>query len=1029
MIKVRVDDAVVSLPTLKGADGKSAYQYAVEAGYKGSEEEYINLLIDGTDLINSHLTDKLAHNDIRESIDTLEAKVDSVDIDKITDITTTHNMANDAHADIRLSITELEFKVDGIDVAEEVNAGVSTHNTDENAHADIRELIESLQDDIVNSDFTEAIYDHDMDSMAHSNIRQSISTLSSKVDNIDVSTQVNTGVSTHNTDSVAHNDIRQSISALSSKVDNIDVSGDVNSGINSHNVATDAHNDIRLLITELTNRLNALADSDDDTLDQMSEIVAYIKSNKELIESVTTTKVNVSDIIDNLTTNVGDRPLSAAQGVALKGLIDTLQTAVDAKANTSDLTSHTGNTDIHVSPDDKTKWDNKAESVHTHEIADVNGLQTIADNSQFCTASLKTAGWYRFAKYNGSNEYDAKGANVNSCEIILKRNYISNSSEGFKILLKSRYLFQEFIPIFCNSLNSEQHLLNKIRYVYDSKNAFIDVYYNSNDTNSTSFFISNGKDVKTNWQTITPTLVEETTEGETVSTVFDIPANADPVNSLDLENTLNTTTQRQYQQIIDLRDTSIYDENTWYPCVGSSLPLQQTYIGVNAYLASSGVPSWATHQEGFTCNLELLVKGSGWGGTNAESICLDHSCVWVTVENEKVNNPCVYSQIHQTTQPVFWLRGGGKYYAHTQHACTWNIVTTSYDCYDYSISPTTTYPVSNFVKSTIVANLEGNASTATALTTSAGSTTKPVYFADGKPVECTMNSCVECGKVDDKTFYVDIEMPYGVCSGNLIAIQMNFGGCSIRQRLILSPSTLSTATTSWELTNICKEWAGPGNFYIVSVSVAARRGSLYSLLSSSIVRFQFVLNDSPSTYSLELTSCEAYVQGITGKAYAGSSVAGGSATSAEKLTTSAGSDTQPVYFKDGKPVAINRNRADSYEWVDENTLQINVIRETLHIGGGTLVNMDECNIFGGVLYIVRTSGPSVKLYFRVSGNNDENLAYTRWQCQNVGPQPPLIKSITFNAGTTDVNSNIQIKFDSIFNDSTIKYYYVNRAFL
>ena len=91
-----------------------------------------------------------------------------------------------------------------------------------------------------------------------------------------------------------------------------------------HNVAPEAHNDIRLLIEGLVSRLNALADSDDTTLDQMSEIVTYIKANKTLIDSITTSKVNVSDIINNLTTNVSNKPLSAAQGVILKGLIDSL---------------------------------------------------------------------------------------------------------------------------------------------------------------------------------------------------------------------------------------------------------------------------------------------------------------------------------------------------------------------------------------------------------------------------------------------------------------------------------------------------------------------------------------------------------------------------------------------------------------------------------------------------------------------------------------------------------------------------------
>lgn len=101
-----------------------------------------------------------------------------------------------------------------------------------------------------------------------------------------------------------------------------DAVGTAESKVSEHNTATDAHNDIRLLVQGLTKRLDALADSDDTTLDQMSEVVAYIKSNKSLIDAITTSKINVADIIDNLTTNVSNKPLSAAQGVALKALID-----------------------------------------------------------------------------------------------------------------------------------------------------------------------------------------------------------------------------------------------------------------------------------------------------------------------------------------------------------------------------------------------------------------------------------------------------------------------------------------------------------------------------------------------------------------------------------------------------------------------------------------------------------------------------------------------------------------------------------
>ena len=101
-----------------------------------------------------------------------------------------------------------------------------------------------------------------------------------------------------------------------------EASGTADGKVSAHNTAGDAHNDIRELISGLAQRLNALADSDDTTLDQMSEVVAYIKSNKSLIDAITTSKINVSDIIDNLTTNASNKPLSAAQGVVLKAMIE-----------------------------------------------------------------------------------------------------------------------------------------------------------------------------------------------------------------------------------------------------------------------------------------------------------------------------------------------------------------------------------------------------------------------------------------------------------------------------------------------------------------------------------------------------------------------------------------------------------------------------------------------------------------------------------------------------------------------------------
>lgn len=103
-----------------------------------------------------------------------------------------------------------------------------------------------------------------------------------------------------------------------------DPAGTAEHTVDVHNTSTASHNDIRLLIEGLTTRLNALANSTDTDLDQMAELVVYIKSNKSLIDGITTNKINVVDIINNLTTNVANKPLSAAQGVAIKALIDNL---------------------------------------------------------------------------------------------------------------------------------------------------------------------------------------------------------------------------------------------------------------------------------------------------------------------------------------------------------------------------------------------------------------------------------------------------------------------------------------------------------------------------------------------------------------------------------------------------------------------------------------------------------------------------------------------------------------------------------
>lgn len=142
----------------------------------------------------------------------------------------------------------------------------------------------------------------------------------------------------------------------------------VDNKIEAHNVSTSAHDDIRVLITNLTTKLNNFLDVDDTTVDQLSEVITLINNNEGTLESLTTSKINVSDIIDNLTTNDSSKVLSAAQGVAIKSLIDALQEDVNDKADASSLANY-----------------------YTKEEIDSYELITINDIDAICGANIQYA--------------------------------------------------------------------------------------------------------------------------------------------------------------------------------------------------------------------------------------------------------------------------------------------------------------------------------------------------------------------------------------------------------------------------------------------------------------------------------------------------------------------------------------------------------------------------------------------------------------------------------------------------------------
>lgn len=177
-----------------------------------------------------------------------------------------------------------------------------------------------------------------------------------------------------------------------------------------------------------------------------------------------------------------------------------------------------------------------------------------------------------------------------------------------------------------------------------------------------------------------------------------------------LNGTANFASQTLFDKAQWISLTNL-DQNTWYPVVSMNyIPYSGLHhIKCNVQLGGASKPSWSTHSGGFTVNLDMLVTAGGWGTTSANSICLDNFYSWTTSNA----NPAGYSQMLNGSIAVFWLRGGGQYRLYADQDANWQLQTSTYTNNDQSVSPTTSYPGVSINRSTITANIDGNATIAT----------------------------------------------------------------------------------------------------------------------------------------------------------------------------------------------------------------------------------------------------------------------------------------------------------------------------
>lgn len=142
-------------------------------------------------------------------------------------------------------------------------------------------------------------------------------------------------------------------------------------------------------------------------------------------------------------------------------------------------------------------------------------------------------------------------------------------------------------------------------------------------------------------------------------------------------------------------DLSSLNNSLYYPVTGASIPANGYHkIKVSVHLNSGTKPSWATHNSGFTTNVELYTTAYGWGTTHGETIVLNDSYNFTNC-----GQVVGFTQNGNTSTPVLWLRGGGQYFVECDYNASWTIRTSLYytqgsssDTYKQTVEPQSSYP-------------------------------------------------------------------------------------------------------------------------------------------------------------------------------------------------------------------------------------------------------------------------------------------------------------------------------------------------
>lgn len=166
-------------------------------------------------------------------------------------------------------------------------------------------------------------------------------------------------------------------------------------------------------------------------------------------------------------------------------------------------------------------------------------------------------------------------------------------------------------------------------------------------------------------------------------------------------NEIPTSVLTWKSQVIDMRS---YSESYWHPVTVHLPGGGYNKIKVSVQLNSGDKPSWATHNNGITCNMEIWATADGWRTTDSDTICLNYTYKFCS------QNPCGWMQLGYPSLGVVFLRGGSRYTVYTDFDATFTPhnqkYTWSYNGFSQDTGgPYTSCPGLNFNMGTIHADL------------------------------------------------------------------------------------------------------------------------------------------------------------------------------------------------------------------------------------------------------------------------------------------------------------------------------------